>query len=119
LSYNLISATIPALKGFMRDFTTGGLGYSKDLTGGGHRNGSSTSYNMLSLSKSRTEAGLLPEEYPASVARVSSGPKLGSADSKGLKNATVGVKNQESESIASMGSRRILIRKGWEITAVE
>lgn len=114
-----MSATIPALKSFMKDFTTGGVGYSEDLTGAGNKSGSSNSYNMLSLSKSKTEAGLLPDDYPTSAAHISSNRKLGPASSREPNKAIAGGENQESESIASVGSKRILIRKGWEITTID
>lgn len=115
-----MSATIPTLKGFMKGFTTGGLGYSEDMSKGtNNSNNSSNSYNMVSLSKLKTKAGLLPEDYPASAACVSSYPKSGSASSTGLNKATMSGDSQERGSIASVGSRKILIRKDWEITTVE
>ncbi|KAF2190330.1 hypothetical protein K469DRAFT_561378 [Zopfia rhizophila CBS 207.26] len=118
LSYNFMSATIPTLKGFMIHFTTGGLGYTHDMStiagSGGGGTSSNHTYKMQSLSKVKAKVAL-PQGYPESTTRVTSVPRCPQKDT-GKAVRRVGDGNgdwgkQESESIASHDSRKIMIRK--------
>jgi hypothetical protein len=119
LSYNLMSATIPALKGFVKGFTTGGLGYTTDMSTSGGRSGNSDSYELRSLPKSKTRVKLLPKGYAESKARVSSVQRNLKAASPRVDRTTRDRSRScqdEIESIASHDSRRIMIERGWEIS---
>jgi hypothetical protein len=109
LSYSFMSATIPALKGFMSGFLTGGMGYTGDMRTGGGSSGNSNSYKMLRLdSKGKTiTEGLMPKGYPNSVAYVSSIPFGAEGGQESRSRRATG----ENESIASESSQRIIIRK--------
>ena len=74
LSYHFMSATIPALKGFMTGFTTGGMGYTSGTISTLQGSGGNNSYNMLSVPKAKPKVPLPPEGYPESATRVTSVP---------------------------------------------
>ncbi|KAF2795956.1 hypothetical protein K505DRAFT_5699 [Melanomma pulvis-pyrius CBS 109.77] len=125
LSYSLMSATIPALKGFMASFITGGMGYTNDMSGGGGSSGNSNSYRMLTLNSEgrvKDKMTLLPEGNPKSTALVTSIPRTpeDSARSGTTRRTTqtqCPAENvQETESIASHGSQKTIMRKDWGIT---
>lgn len=117
LSYNFMSATVPALKGFMSRFTTGGMGYTADVST--HGTSSGNSYKMRSLSKSKTKASLVPRSYPESATHISSEPQ---PLKRSPLSAVKRIKDEstdeihESVSIASHESQKIMIRKDWEIS---
>lgn len=122
LSYNLMSATIPALKGFVSEFTTGGVGYTADMSVSGGKSGNSgnsDSYELRSLPKSKTKVKLLPQGYPDSKARVTSvqrNTKRASSRVDRTSKDRSRSNQDEIESIASHDSRRIMIERGWEIS---
>jgi hypothetical protein len=112
-----MSATIPALKGFMSGFITGGMGYTGDMSGGGGSSGNSNSYQMLALnSKERAnkDAELLAKGYLQSVAYVTSIPS-GTEDGEGSRSRRAA---SEHESIRSESSQKIIIRKDWGVVRV-
>ncbi|RYP08154.1 hypothetical protein DL764_002061 [Monosporascus ibericus] len=118
LSYNFMSATIPTLKGFMIRFTTGGLGYTHDMStiagssGGGTSN--NHTYKMRSLSKVKAKVAL-PQGYLESTTRVTSVPLCPQKDTgravRRVKDGNGNGGKQESDSIASHDSRKIMIWK--------
>jgi hypothetical protein len=119
LSYNFMSATIPALKGFVKGFTTGGVGYTTDMSTSGGRSGYSDSYELRSLPKSKTNVKLLPKGYPESKVLVSSvqrNSKTASSRVDRTRRDRSRSCQDEIESIASHDSRRIMIERGWEIS---
>lgn len=120
LSYNFMSATIPALKGFVKGFTTGGVGYTTDMSMSGGRSGKSDSYELRSLPKSKTNVKLLPKDYAESKVRVSSVQRNPQAASSRVDRTTRdksgSCQEDEIESMASHDSRRIMIERGWEIS---
>lgn len=124
LSYSFMSATIPALKGFMTNFITGGMGYTGDMSGGGGSSGNSNSYRMLTLNSEgrvKDKMTLLPEGYPKSTALVTSIPRTPEDSTRsGATRRTTQTQGsaenvQETESIASHDSQKIIIRKDWGI----
>jgi hypothetical protein len=119
LAYNFMSATIPALKGFMTRFATGGVGYTEDLSVAGASSGNS--YRMRSLSRSRTKTKviLLPEGHPESKAHITAAPRPDRDSNLGVMRRGddgTGDTVQESDSIISHNSRRIMIRKDWAVS---
>jgi hypothetical protein len=118
LSYNLMSATIPALKGFVKEFTTGGVGYSKDMSMSGG-NASSNSYELRSLSKSRTKVRLVPQDYAESEVQVTSVQRTPPGASSRLDKTSrekLRSDKDETDSITSFGSHRIMIKRAWEVS---
>ncbi|KAJ8117396.1 hypothetical protein OPT61_g1387 [Boeremia exigua] len=119
LSYNLMSATIPALKGFVKGFTTGGVGYTGDMSISGGGNGSRNTYELQPLSSAGGVVGLVPEGYPESKARVTTRERHPKVASSRLHKSTgdkiIG-NDDESASIASYNSQQIMIRRHWEIS---
>jgi hypothetical protein len=109
LSYSFMSATIPALKGFISGFITGGMGYTGDMSTSGGGSGNGNSYKMLRLdSKGKAVAeGLVPRGYPNSAVYVSSIPFGAEGGQESRSRRATG----ENESIASESSQRIIIRK--------
>jgi hypothetical protein len=118
LSYNLMSATIPALKGFMKGFTTGGMGYTGDTCLEARSSGNSYKMRTIPKPKPKHKVALLPQDYPESAACVTSGPHpLEDSFPRAARteDSPDGNNKQESDSIASHDSRKIMIRKDWEI----
>lgn len=110
-----MSATIPALKGFMAGFITGGMGYTGDMSGGGGSSGNSNSYQMLALNtkgRANKNEELLPKGYPQSVAYVTSIP-FGAGDGEGSRSRRA---ISEQESIRSESSQKIIIKKDWGVS---
>ncbi|CAN9137313.1 unnamed protein product [Alternaria sp. RS040] len=95
LSYNLMSATSPLLKGFTEGFMTAGtsLGYVQEgaTTGGG--SGTLGSYELRSLTKTKSKP----------------------TASKATSNDDLRYYN-ENASIASHDSRRIMIKREWKVS---
>jgi hypothetical protein len=119
LSYNFMSATIPALKGFVKGFTTGGVGYTSGMSTSGGRSGDSDGYELRSLLKAKTNVKLLPKGHAESKVRVSSAQRNPKAASSRVDRTTRDRSRScqdETESIASHDSRRIMIQRGWEIS---
>ncbi|PVI00586.1 hypothetical protein DM02DRAFT_614240 [Periconia macrospinosa] len=119
LSYNFISATIPALKGFMRGFTTGGMGYTAGTISTLQGSGGNNSYNMRPVPKAKPKVPLVPEGYPESATRVTSvplAPKNSSSRARGRSTKGPSDDNRETRSIASHDSQKILIQRDWEIS---
>jgi hypothetical protein len=114
LSYNLMSATIPALKGFVKGFTTGGVGYTTDMSTSGGRSRNDDSYELRSLPKSKMNVKLLPKGYAESKVRVSSvqrNPKAASSRVDRITRDKLRSYQDETESIASHDSRQIMIER--------
>ena len=110
-----MSATIPALKGFMSGFITGGMGYTGDMSRVDGNSGNSNSYQMLALNSkggANKNEELLPKGYPQSVAYVTSIP-FGAGDGEGSRSRRA---TSDHESIRSENSQKIIIRKDWGVT---
>lgn len=118
LSYSLMSATTPLLKGFNRGFMTAGiaLSYSREGTTVGHSE-TLGSYQLQSLmrpkAKSKVPKSMLqdvtiPHENDILV--------LGNARQSSTGRETSSQGCHESASIASHDSRQIMIRQEWKIT---
>jgi hypothetical protein len=119
LSYNLMSATIPALKGFVKGFTTGGVGYSRDMSVSGGGNASGNSYELRSISKSRTRVRLVPQDYAESQVQVTSVQRTPQGASSRLDKTSrerLRSDHDETESITSFDSNRIMIKRDWEVS---
>jgi hypothetical protein len=112
LSYNFMSATIPALKGFVKGFTTGGVGYTTNMSLSGGKSGNSGSYEMQSLPKSETKLELVPKDYGESEVEVSSvqrNPRSAASKvDRTTRNRSRSCQD-EIESIASYNSRQIIL----------
>ena len=123
LSYSFMSATIPALKGFMTQFITRGVFVTPTTTGQGS---SGNSYQMMSLNKSTgkdkngapkkapIDASLLPGGYPESMAVVTSAPGETSRSKRRLTTASDSIR--DTDSIITQDSQRIIIKKDWRIS---
>lgn len=119
LSYNLMSATIPALKGFVKGFTTGGIGYTKDMSTPSGGSGNNNDYELRSLSGSPKKVKVVPEICPKSKVRVTTkerNPKAASSRIGKITGEKTHSNKDRSASIASGNSRQILIRQDWEIS---
>jgi hypothetical protein len=118
LSYNLMSATIPSLKGFTQGFMTAGvsLGYAREgVTTGA--SGTQQSYELRSLSKLRSKVS--PQEFLKAQASATS--VQGKAKPKSTRtNVTAkdGSRcyHEESASIASHDSQQIMIKREWKVS---
>jgi len=110
LAYNLMSATIPSLKGFTQGFMTAGvsLGYARDTTTSGGISGTHQSYEMRALSKVRpiSKVSLREQEYTESQSHATA---VASKDQ-------VQCYHEESASIASHDSRKIMIKREWKVS---
>jgi hypothetical protein len=121
LSFNLMSATIPSLKGFTQGFMTAGvsLGYAREGTTSGGMSGTHQSYELRSLAKSQTRPKVPPGDFVKSQASATS--IRGNMKRDSIK-PTVAAKDgprcyhEESASIASHDSRQIMIKREWEIS---
>lgn len=119
LSYNLISATIPALKGFVKGFTTGGVGYTRNISVSGGGDASHNSYELRPISLFRGRVKLVPEDYPDSEVRVTTRerrPKAASSRAHKTTNERMRSHNDEIASIHSGESRQIMIKRHWEVS---
>lgn len=102
LGYSLMSTTIPCLKGFVSQFTTGGMGYTEDLS-----TGYGASYQMDSIKskasalKSTTSGSLILRPDPVEY----------SAYAEYWQKT-----NQEDGSIHTESSRRMIIQKHVSLT---
>lgn len=122
LSFSLMSATTPLLKGFTQGFMTAGiaLGYSREgtTTGG---NGSSGNYQLRSLRRTESRANV-PNGMPQDVTKpqVYDTSIQGNAKHKATrpKSSSTDKSQQycESASIASHDSRRIMIKREWRVS---
>jgi hypothetical protein len=119
LSYNLISATTPLLKGFTQGFMTAGvsLGYLREGGTIGEGSELSGSYELRSLkrSKSKTKSSqlnLTTSEPCATLVQgnVKKQSMLNIAPKDSSKSG------EESASITSHDSRQIMIRREWEVS---
>jgi hypothetical protein len=94
LSYNLMSATIPSLKGFTKEFMTAGvsLGYARE---GGTTGASGTqrSYELQSLKRSNMSSKVSPLAKDGSWCC-----------------------HEESASIISHDSQKIMIKQEWTVS---
>jgi hypothetical protein len=121
LSCNLISATTPTLKGFAQAFKTKGLSlaYARDPVTG-ELSGAQTSFAMKSLTKSKSRPSVSPDETTSQVhtTSVQGNLKRKSKMSGLASKAKDGMQcyRDESASIVSQESRRVMIRQEWEIT---
>jgi hypothetical protein len=120
LSYNLMSATSPLLKGFTEGFMTAGtsLGYVQEgaTTGGG--SGTLGSYELRSLTKTESRVKSSPSDATNSqprAARVQWNTRSKPTASKATSNDDLRHYN-ESASIASHDSRRIMIKREWKVS---
>lgn len=119
LSYNLMSATTPLLKGFTQGFgTTGGsLGYFlRETTGEG--SGTSRSYELRSLTKTKSRSRTSPPDTTDPYLRAAAVPWEAKASSKAGMN---GPKDEsrcyhDSASIASHDSQQIMIKREWKVS---
>lgn len=124
LSYNLMSATIPTLKGFVKGFTTGGVGYTEDMSAGRSSGNNTTSFQLRSLSKSKTKAALVPEGYTECEAQVTSVQRnpSGAGGGRGGLGAHEAPRErsrsnqEENASIVSYDSRRIMLKREWAVS---
>ena len=118
LSYNLISATSPMLKGFTEGFMTAGtsLGYVQEriTTGGG--SGVSGGYELHSLTKTKSRSKISQPDVANSQSQAvhfewntKSLPKASKRTSKDDLRCY-----NESASIASHESQRIMIKREWK-----
>lgn len=119
LSYNLMSATIPSLKGFTQGFMTAGvsLGYARDTTTVG-ASGSHHTYEMRSLSKSKSRAAVSPQESAESQLHVTSvqrNPNRKSTKTTITPRGETQCQHEESASIASHDSQQIMIKREWNV----
>ena len=119
LSYNLISATTPLLKGFTQGFMTAGiaLGYSREGTmAGGYESTGSYQLRSLKRTKSRPNA---PNGLPQDVTKLQVYDTLVQGNvrqqSAGSRTSSMDESRQchKSVSIASHGSRQIMIKREW------
>lgn len=121
LSYNLMSATTPLLKGFAQGFMTAGiaLGYSREGTmAGGY--GSSGSYQLRSLRRTEMRPNV-PNGLPQDVTKpqVYDTSVQGNVRQQSARSRTSSIDESrqcyESASIASHGSRQIMIKREWRV----
>lgn len=117
LSYSLISATTPLLKGFTQGFMTAGiaLGYSREGTTVGS-SGTSGSYQLRSLTRPKAKSNM-----PKSMLRDVIKPREHESLVLGnTKQTSIGYKTSqedyESASIMSHDSRQIMIRRECKVT---
>ncbi|USP80150.1 hypothetical protein yc1106_07424 [Curvularia clavata] len=119
LSYSLISATTPILKGFTQGFKTTGLSlaYARDPTTG-EVSGAQTSFELRSLTKwkSRTKAAPQDTTPQAHTTSIQGRSKRKSKMTTLASKAKDGVQcyQDESASIVSQESRQVMIRQEWE-----
>jgi hypothetical protein len=118
LSYSLISATTPLLKGFAQRFMTAGiaLGYSRGGTAIGS-SGTSGSYQLRSLTRPKAKLNVpnsmlqdvtKPYEHETLV--------LGNARQTSMGFKPSPQNYHESSSITSHDSRQIMIKQEWKVT---
>ena len=122
LSYNLISATTPLLKGFTAGLTSSGLslGYARDPVTGGF-SGAQGSFELSSMaqSKSRSKSRAAPDDDITPKARTTSFQGDSKFRSKIMEHKSKeGTKcyHDESASMASHDSQQIMIKQDWEIS---
>jgi hypothetical protein len=120
LSYSLMSCTIPTLKGFLKGLTTGGVGYTEDISGvRSSGNNNSNSYQLRSLPKANTKATLMPEGYTECEARVTSvqrsGGEQGSADEAAPRERSRSNLG-DGGSVVSFDSQRIMLKREWAVS---
>lgn len=120
LSYNLMSATTPLLKGFTQGFgTTGGsLGYFLRETTTGEGSGTSRSYELRSLTKTKSRSRISPPDTTDPYLHAAAVPWEAKPSSKAGIN---GPKDEsrcyhDSASIASHDSQQIMIKREWKVS---
>ncbi|KAI8935586.1 hypothetical protein NX059_008152 [Plenodomus lindquistii] len=120
LSYNLMSATSPLLKGFTEGFTTAGtsLGYVQEgvTTGGG--SAISGSYELRSLTRAKSRLKISPSDAADSELRNAQVQWNTKPNSKALETTSKDDLRHyhESASITSHDSRRIMIKREWKVS---
>lgn len=121
VSFSLISATTPILKGFTQGFRTTGLSlaYARDPTTG-EVSGAQTSFELRSLTRWKTKTKATSQE-PTPQAHTTSiqGHSKGKSKMTALASkAKEGVQcyHDESASIVSQESRQVMIRQEWEVS---
>jgi hypothetical protein len=117
LSYHFMAATIPTLNGFMRGFSTGGMGYT--WAAGWEGGSSDNSYKLRSLSKRKVKPGQLRHFPPLSTTLVTSDSRSGlySFSGAGRRNKESSRNDdQESDLLTSRNLSKIVVRKDWEIS---
>lgn len=121
LSFSLMSATTPLLKGFTQDFRTAGgpIGYFRETVTTGGGSGTSRSYELRSLTKTKSKSKASPQDSITSQSRVT-WAQLGNVKPKstGLETALEDDSRcyHESASIASHDSRQIMIKREWKVS---
>lgn len=121
LSFSLISATTPILKGFTQGFQTTGLSlaYARDPTTG-EVSGAQTSFELRSLTKWKSRTKATPQDTTSQAhttsiqGRSKRKPKMKILSSKTKDGAQR--YHDESASIVSQESRQVMIRQEWEVS---
>jgi hypothetical protein len=122
LSYNLMSATIPSLKGFTQGFMTAGvaLGYEKEGTttigSGAIRSGTHQSYELQSLTRPKSEPNAPTRGSPAGATAVYDGTMQRSLRGNAANKDGTQCYHKESASIARHSSRQIMIKREWKVS---
>jgi hypothetical protein len=122
LSYSLMSATIPSLKGFTQGFMTQGvaLGYSERIPIGTSY-GTQRSYELQSLHKSRSRSQTPPMEVTGSQVPATLVPRVPKRDTTGVgvvpKDETQ-CYHEENASITSHGSQQIMIKREFHVSSI-
>jgi hypothetical protein len=118
MTYNLMSATIPSLKGFTQGFMTAGisLGYATEGTTLGGLSGTYQSYQLRSMRKSKPSSRVAPDEFTesqaiATTAQVDPNQRSTRTNADGPRCYP-----DEAASIASHDSRKIMIKREWEVS---
>jgi hypothetical protein len=129
LSYSLMSATIPTLKGFTQGFMTAGfsLGYISDTSMSGTQrsgtHGTQKGHELRSLPRSRPKSEVSPQEI-----RKNTDTAVGAKPAEqGLQRKPARTKSaskdetlcfhDESASIGSHDSQQIMIKREWKVSS--
>ncbi|EOA85134.1 hypothetical protein ACJQWK_07202 [Exserohilum turcicum] len=121
LSYNLMSATTPLLKGFTAGLTSSGLSldYARDPTTGGFT-GVQGSFELASIaqsrSRSKSRAPIREAASQAQNAPFQEDPELRAKMTEHKSKQGTKCFHDESASMASHDSRQIMIKQDWEIS---
>ncbi|KAH7077609.1 hypothetical protein BKA63DRAFT_508591 [Paraphoma chrysanthemicola] len=123
LSYSLISATLPTLKGFTEGFNTAGvsLGYGRDGTTYGANSGTHGSHELQTISKIRTRPKVatheddLTESQPYTTAIERESNRMSTRAESASKDQ-VNCFYDEGASITSHDSQRIMIKQEWKVS---
>ncbi|KAH7088146.1 hypothetical protein FB567DRAFT_332148 [Paraphoma chrysanthemicola] len=123
LSYSLMSATLPTLKGFTEGFNTAGvsLGYGRDGTTYGANSGTHGSHELQTISRIRTRPKLvtnedgLTESQPYTTAIEQESNRMSTRAESASKDQ-VNCYHDEGASITSHDSQRIMIKQEWKVS---